>query len=267
MARRRPIDYSRFTALPGGESIFHIEQDASPELKALADEYPDYLKRALRHLAFRVLGSAKAAIRAGGPAGTRWPERSKMHQYRRLESFFAGRDTRLKQKTNSGKIQLSPTAGMRARRKGQSPHGERAAYRYWSRGDRLVDRGQSIPDAFTRWKAPAGRLRGVTAMSGLILGNIAFGPRTNALQYSIGALTPKTAKALAEVQAGRKQRITPKMRRAFWAAGVPVARGKSVIDQPPRPLLDPLFKQMRPYFEGILIDRIKGYIEGGSRRV
>jgi hypothetical protein len=220
-----------------------------------------------------VLTGLKGTIMAGGPNGAKWPKLSEPQQYRRLDMWFNGRDVSLKRKTNSGPIQLSRTALRRAGRpEGRFSllgwGGERKAHRYWARSGRLQDSRQSIPDARLRWKTPSGGhspknsgLRNDVAMSSHILRNLAY-KNTGSLRYDIGALTPLIAEYLGKVQAGKTTAITRKMRRSFWAAGVPLGKDTNVIYMPPRPLIDPVFKKMRPDFEKILVDRIRGYLEG-----
>lgn len=264
------VNLNNFTPLSGGASLFSIEQDASPELYTLAKAYPNLLSRALRHVAYITLMELKQAIRMGGPAGTTWPERSQMHQYRRLDMWFNQRDVSLKQKTNSGRSQLSRTGLRRAGKNiggrfsllGNFGENERRSYRYWTRGGRMRDTEQSIPDAFTRWKSPHGRSghRNPISMSGYIYTNLAY-KKESPLRYGIGALSPRIVEFLDKVQKGKTTVITPAMRRSFWAAGVPLNANKTTLVMPPRPLVDPVFRKMRPKLNTMLIERIRYYLE------
>lgn len=274
----KKVDFSNFTSLAGGTNFFIITEDAAPELQKLAQKYPQYLNRAMRHVSWRISRAMKTAITSLNFPGTAiWPDRSEPHMYRRLDMLFSdgygslkkasprskyGSVLTLKQKTNSGRIKRSVVAWARARRKG-------APYllgpdRRRSRSGRLYDEKQSIPDARIRWQAPNGRragLRAQRAMSGYIYSNLVYNEIAQGI-WAIGALTPRIAKAVAEVQQGKNTYISPAMRRAFWAAGVPVGKGTSMIDMPSRPLVGPVFRLFAPHLSTILINRIQGYMEG-----
>lgn len=256
---------AQFTPFSTGMvSLFVIEQDASPHLKALADQFPGYLNRALRHLAYEIKAELSRGIRRGGVNGA-WQERSQMHIFRRMDLLRAQnpnpKHVSLKQTIGYKKYQLSgnetaalPGLGgsfsyLRGKRQGTS----------FTAGGKRRGEAQSLPEAFNRWKKP-GSLRGRGAMGGYLEKTLRY-EKTGQNAYAIGAISPNAAHWLAKVQQGRQEAITPKMRRAFWAAGVPLAAAKQVLDQPERMLVDPVNANMRPGYERMLVERIRLYME------
>lgn len=219
-------------ALGGKGAYFTVVQDASPELQAMARAYPDYMSRAIRHLAYRVKQELDAAVRRGGvPGESKWPERSRMHIYRRMDYMRRGKYAALA---------LKKTGKKRTTEK-------------------------STPDAFNRWKIDggSGKLRARGAMQGRMEKGIRY-KEINAMRVDVGALNPRVAQLLGIAQESREIQITPKMRRAFWAAGVPLKKDKTSIRQPARDLVDAVYAKMEPYFEDIILTRMQSYIDGKS---
>ena len=60
----------------------------------------------------------------------------------------------------------------------------------------------------------------------------------------------------------RVQPVTPKMRRAFWAAGIPLAKSTRELRQEPRPLVAPVYQQVSPRLEAYIVGKIREYLEG-----
>lgn len=87
------------------------------------------------------------------------------------------------------------------------------------------------------------------------------------LHVRVGAVTPSAAVFLKAVQGGRRgskykfehaqnQRITPKMRRMFFAMGIPLSK-KTTLMQPKRPLIYPLYQKTHPHFKEMIVKRMK----------
>ena len=218
----------------GGGTFCKIERSAAPELYAL------------RHAGYLLRGELKSALRGTGGVRASWPELSKMHQYRRLDMLKAGTWSR-----------------------GQWRHGRRFQLKQ-RLGNRLVSGRERLME---RWR---GRTR-----DGSICSEKAMGGRlVNAMRYKmmnenrvdVGAVTPSAARFLEAVQAGRRgtdnrfqylgsQAITPRMRRAFWAAGVPLGKDKTSLEQSERPLVEPVYRQKMPEVERLMLERIRAYLE------
>ena len=56
------------------------------------------------------------------------------------------------------------------------------------------------------------------------------------------------------------------MRRAFWAAGVPLAKGKTMLNQPERLLVSPVYKAFEPKIKGIIEEKVLYIIERNQKR-
>ena len=230
----------RFTAFGG--TFCKIERSAAPELYALALRFPEAFSRALRHAGYLLRGELKAALRGSGGLRASWPELSRMHQYRRMDMLKAGTWSR-----------------------GRWHHGRRfqlkrrLGYRRVSGRERLMERW--------RGRTRDGSLRGRAAMGGRLVNAMRY-KMMNAKRVDVGAVTPSAARFLEAVQAGKRgtdnrfqytgsQPVTPAMRRAFWAAGVPLGKDKTSLEQPERPLVEPVYRQKRPEVERLMLERIR----------
>lgn len=123
-----------------------------------------------------------------------------------------------------------------------------------------------------RWKGGSGA-RGKTAMGGRLINAIRY-RRTKDLSVEIGAVAKSPAMYLAAVQGGQRgevgsfvyrgtQKITPKMRRMFWAAGIPLS-DKQVIRQPKRPLVYPVFRAEQPYMREYIMQKMHQLLTRGK---
>jgi len=255
---RGPENFTGFAGT-GGTQFARVTEDAAASLSALALAFPSEFNRAIRNLGYVVRGEIKRAMIAGGPGGTKWPALSLMHVYRRLD--------------------LLKAAGVNAET-GKWEHGSRFALKSRvggtvytrRRNGQVVSRfsnGQSIPNAFARWGKGLrrGGLRGQP-----------FGARmTNTIRYKhypqqmrvrVGTLSPSTSRYLMAVQGGLRgsrgifqfsgsQPITPDMRRAFWAAGVPLRKDKTTLQQPQRPLVEPVYRALEPQIPKLIEARVR----------
>lgn len=222
-------NFASFTGTRGVS--FTVVSDASVDLQQMAEEYPEFMTRALRHLAYRVKMELDTAVRSGGVAGEKWPERSRMHIYRRMDNMRRRND-----------------AGLRLKQAGKK---------------RTKD--MPIPDAFNRWRMDGGsrKMRARGAMQGRLQQGIRF-QQSGGMRFDVGALNPRVAQLLGIAQEGRATQITAKMRKAFWAAGVPLSKNKTSIKQPARDLVNAVYEKMEPYFEDIIMTRMESYIAGES---
>lgn len=120
-----------------------------------------------------------------------------------------------------------------------------------------------------RWRGRTrdGSLRGRAAMGGRLVNAMRY-KMMNAKRVDVGAVTPSAARFLEAVQAGKRgtdnrfqytgsQPVTPAMRRAFWAAGVPLGKDKTSLEQPERPLVEPVYRQCMPEVERLMLERIR----------
>ena len=165
-----------------------------------------------------------------------------MHQYRRMDMLKAG--TWSRGRWHHGKrFQLK----------------RRLGYRRVSGRERLMERW--------RGRTRDGSLRGRAAMGGRLVNAMRY-KMMNAKRVDVGAVTPSAARFLEAVQAGRRgtdtrfqytdsQPVTPAMRRAFWAAGVPLGKDTTTLEQPERPLVGSIYRQKMPEVERLMLERIR----------
>lgn len=220
-----------------GRTFLYITRDDTPELFALAEGFPELFQAALSSLGWHLKNVMQSAMRSGNAPGVSWAERSRMHQARRLEWLKGGRKN----------AKLKKYVGNVRQKSGQN--------------------------LFARWKGGAGTWRGQTAMGGRLVNAIRY-KRTGPLRVEMGAVTPRTAMYLAAVQGAQRgvpgafryrgrQPITPAMRRMFWAAGIPLRKGKTVLEQPKRPLVYPVFRAEEAHFLPYIERKIAEYLATG----
>lgn len=82
----------------------------------------------------------------------------------------------------------------------------------------------------------------------------------------IGWLSQSAEKLGTLHEKGGKVRITPKMRRFYWAAGIPLSKGKAFIDIPARPTIGPEYQENARKVPGYIEDKVLGYIQKEASR-
>lgn len=76
-----------------------------------------------------------------------------------------------------------------------------------------------------------------------------------------------SAQWLGEIQEGGHSRvITPKMRRMFWAAGIPISKATNEVKIPARPTYDPMYQVLEPIIPKYFEQKIFDYWTGQSTR-
>ena len=232
---RKPRTYKVGRGVEGRTRLFTVVDDASPELKELARQFPEHLSRSLSSLANQIGREIKATIKDGGTPAHKWKPLSLLHQHDRIERYLAERpkpgEKRPRRKRGEGVI--------------CSAEFKRGMFRRWSHG------GDS-PLA-TRFLGQAAQALGIYEKST---------PAT--LKVEVGAINKSLEQTLDRFQAGQRTPMNLKLRRTLWGAGIPTTL--TALAQPPRPLMDAVFERMQPYFETILMQRMQGYIEGKSGR-
>lgn len=209
-----------------------LTDTAIEELQRLQRDFPSETRRALAGLGFTLRDRVRVAMRAGGPKGQRWRRLSIAQQTRRIEMVKRGKKRAL-----------------------------RRLRRTESR-----DRGQSIPNAFTR----LGRYgRTDRAMNGKMIGGIRYRMAKGGMGVLIGGLNHSMERTLKAVQSGtgyqgafgRAESITPKMRRLFFMAGIPL-RKSGVIRHPERPLIRPVFEHYSRAIVRFVVLRVENFVRG-----
>lgn len=77
----------------------------------------------------------------------------------------------------------------------------------------------------------------------------------------IGWVSASAQRYGAMQEKGTRYQITPKMRRFYWAAGIPLSKGKTFIDVPARPTIGPEYQENAQKVPGYIEDKILGYIQ------
>ncbi len=100
-----------------------------------------------------------------------------------------------------------------------------------------IHASRTIDDAKGRFKAPA------THPYGRLIRALGYRHDAAAMSVRIGWLSRAAAQQAEKLQQGERVQVTEKMRRFFWAAGVPLTT--STINVPARPLIEPMFFEKR----------------------
>lgn len=254
----------------------HMDGDALASLQHLSLAFPGFFRRALSGVGFnmkqRIVADMKRDQTAPGPPS--WPPLSLLQQYQRLDHAEVERN--IKDSNRGLKMQNYRLAEksllMRTNPKGRfsSIHGRTRGMTY-TRGGRAFKEGQSIVDGISRWKGSP--RRGPKAMSRLI-GSIRYKITQDSMGVVIGALKRSAERYLIAVQEGAflddsgavvgrgRLYITPRMRRHFWAAKMPISKNTRYIVNPERPLIRPLFERNKEQIVAYIKTAIEGYLQG-----
>lgn len=81
------------------------------------------------------------------------------------------------------------------------------------------------------------------------------------LNVAVGWLSKSAVRLGIKFQGGQKTPVTNKMRLLFMAAGVPLAAGKRMIEQPARPVFVPIYTARKQQIKQVLEDRIMYHVE------
>lgn len=239
--RNRPSN-NAFT----GDTVF-IDDEAGPYLRSLAGRFPEEYPRALRNAAWELRHEILRAMRRGTTPDGKLDQISKMHMYHRMELLKQGIGTDDGWK-NGARFRLKKKLGYRK-----------------ARGtERLMD----------RWRGDTrkGNIRNELPMQGKILRTITTKAKGK-LVFWVGAQNPVAMRWLEAAQGGRRgsrgvfqylgqQPITPAMRRAFWAAGIPLRKDKTHIEQPERSVLTPVYRAFSKKLPEIMDARVKAILHG-----
>lgn len=255
----------------GPTSHFSVEDDAGPYLQELVKEFPKEYSRALRHVAWLVTRRLKAVMRSGTLNKRPLPPHSKITQHGRIERLKSGTLRNLKKRV--GWVQYELTEKQKAalgRIDGAFTmiSGKYSLGRPYNVHGKLTRKKQYIPDAFLRWGKPTRQESGLAPRMARFIRYKKISP----LAVAIGAQNSTTARYLEAIQAGKRgsrgvfeylgrQKVTPAMRRMFFAAGIPL-RKNAELQQKPRPFVREVFDTIQPELSDLITDRIKAALHG-----
>ena len=240
MARKQRT-YKVGRGVVGKTRLFTVVDDASPELKELARQFPEHLSRSLSSLANQIGREIKATIKDGGTPAHKWKPLSLIHQHDRIRRYLGDR---------SVPGETLALGGRRPRRK---------------RGEGVISSAEFKKGMFKRWAGAGDSVRATVFLGQAARAMGLYEKSTPAtLKVEVGAINRTLEQTLDNFQAGVISPMNLKMRRTLWGAGIPT--DNTYLVQPPRPLMDAVFERMQPYFETILMQRMQSYIEGKSGR-
>lgn len=229
---------------------FSAEMDdaAIKELRHLQSVFPKEMKRVMAALGWVMRGKMQAAIRGGGPKGHKWADLSRMQRYKRLDMLnrLLPDDRQMYLKGMSKKLY--------EKQHKTTEFGKAQSYR--------------MAEAMNYWRRPPGGLRPERSMQHLN-GAMRYKLSNDGKEVSIGILWPSLAHYFSAVQDGKAVRsdlgggavITPKMRRLFWLARIPLSK-KRVLDRPKRPLIRPIFDQYKGAIHKFIQLRVQALVVG-----
>ena len=230
-----------------GGTYIKIYDGNTPFLEELARDFPNEFRRSLYRIAFWLRGEVQDAMRSGGrSAGQMWPERSLLA---RFDPFSRGRGDFWK----SGRQQAKAQKRMRA--------------------------AHSLQDALTR-NSPLLRRggKGKNKIFGFGSGRLAGAVRYKVDRVSgsvrIGFLNSGAASSAYRLQGAKRgksdigefsgsQPVTEKMRRMFWAMGIPISKSTKTLKQDERDLIQPVFDRNR----GEISKRIELYVDAYQKKL
>lgn len=252
---RQPKEWKgpeRFTAFTGERTFLRVDESAYPRLMDLAERFPKEFSSALKGIGNEIRGELKYELRGVGPIAASWAPLSRMHMYRRMDMLKNGWTYSQGRYRHGKRFQLK----------------KRLGHKRVSGHERLME----------RWKGRSrdATIRRGTAMGGRLVNAMRY-KMVNPLRVDIGAVTPSAAKWLDAVQSGKRgadnrlqftgsQPITPAMRRAFWAAGIPLKKDKTTLEQPQRLLVLPVYTRFEPLLVPLVEEKIAFIIERNARR-
>lgn len=240
---------------PGGEAFFgdtisvQFDDKVGPYLQELTASFPREFPRALLHASWVLRDEIRRAMRNGVTPDGQLDTISKMHMYRRMDLLKMGMGSDDGWK-NGARFRLKKKLG----------------YNRVKGSERLMD----------RWRGDArkGNIRSSFPMQGKLIRTIKTKVKGN-LTFVVGAQNPVAMRWLEAAQAGRRgsrgvfqylgqQSITPAMRRAFWAAGIPLKKGKTHIEQPERSVLAPVHRVFAQKLPDLMRNRIEDILNGNT---
>lgn len=212
----------------------YMSEDAILELRALERRFPREFGRALSGVGFFMRRKVQGAIRSGGPKGHKWPRLSRAQQSQRIEMAMGRRETRLFDVLRKRPEKMA---------EGSSP---------------LDMLGAAFKKSSFRTDYPMNRM----------VGGIRYKKVQGGKGVIIGGVTPSMEKYLIAVQDGAVtdmgsaggQTVTPKMRRLFFAAGIPLTTRRT--RRPKRPLMEPLVEQYGNAMLAFMRERVRVLLLG-----
>lgn len=100
--------------------------------------------------------------------------------------------------------------------------------------------------------------------AGRMISAVTYKKSSDGWSVHIGWIRPKVASLARKLQAGFITPVTPRMRRFYFAAGIPLSAGKTSFYTPPRPVMKPVFDAEKREIGVRIEKRIAAYLKGAS---
>lgn len=217
--------YENFGLGGSGKTFFQIDPAVMRELQEASKMLGISFEKALKGVGYELYGMAKQGIRTQGKSlDYAWARKKQTKRFDRYWRLVQGNDG------NLTRVEQKPISQYRSKYK---------------------DSEKSIE-------------------SGELFGKVrrALCYEQKGLKVRVGAVSKQARPFLAAVQAGKRgdkykfqyrnnQPITPKMRRLFFAMGIPLPKSKRTLQQPKRPLIYPLYRKTYPHLKEMVVKRMK----------
>lgn len=227
-----PKQYENFGLGGSGRTFFQIDPALLKELQKASDRVGISFEKALRGVGYELHQMAKKGISTQGRSvGYVWVRKKSLKRRERYWYFAKG--------ANGGEMRTGkPLSEIRSRYKsgksletGQLFGGVRPALRYEQEGLK-VTMGAASKSAAAYFAAVQGGLRGDKYL---------FQYRNN-------------------------QPVTPKMRRLFFALGIPLSKEKRTLQQAKRPLIYPVYRKAFPHFGEMIVKRMQHELDRKNQK-
>lgn len=227
-----PKTYENFGLGGSGKTFFYIDPALLKELQKTSERVGISFEKALRGVGYELHQMAKKGISTQGRSvGYAWGRKKSIKRRERYWYFAKG--------ANGGEM-----------RSGKPLSKVRSCYK----SEKSLETGQLFGGV-----RPALRYR------------------QEGLKVTMGAASKSAAAYFAAVQGGMRgnkyrfqyrnnQPITPKMRRLFFAMGIPLPKEKRTLQQAKRPLIYPVYRKAFPHFREMIVKRMQHELDRKNQK-
>lgn len=215
----------------GGTRV-DIKGDCGGWFRRMAILVPDYMDRSIRHAAYEAQTRLKIEFLQKAPGGQKFPDITILQRHRTLDAF----------KRHVNRYGRPDAQG----RKRLKRVGHRA----------FISRGKGLAWGMGGTLWPAG---------GKLAQAMGYEHKKGTMRADIGWLSRSAARLGAAFQRGERNEVTKAMRGLFAAAGVYLGRKKELVT-PPRPVMEPFFRNRSGWILQKIEDRLHHHMERDAAR-
>lgn len=88
----------------------------------------------------------------------------------------------------------------------------------------------------------------------------------DSMRVKVGWISRSAESLGLKHERGHETRVTPRMRRFYWAAGVPLSRETRTLKIPKRTTFDPIYRRYGPEVPRYLDSKVRGFLADSERR-